>query len=215
MDIKKLRRSYEEASLNRADLNDCPYKQFQRWFGEAKELEAPNWFEPNAMTLATADATGAATARIVLLKSVSGAGFSFFTNYESLKAKQIGVNPQGSLLFYWANMERQVRINGAIVKTDPDASDQYFYERPRGSQIAAAVSKQSQPLQQRQDLDDEVAQLTDSLSGQKVPRPDFWGGYTLQPSYFEFWQGRPNRLHDRFIYEQQPGGKWGITRLSP
>ncbi len=167
------------------------------------------------MTLATADERGFVTARIVLLKGYSEAGFMFFTNYDSAKGQQLLENPRASLVFYWPHVERQIRVNGSVTKTEAATSDKYFHARPRGSQLGAVASAQSQPLADRQSLEQQAAELDQRYADQEIPRPDYWGGYLLEPDSLEFWQGRNNRLHDRFSYDLEAGGKWKITRLAP
>lgn len=215
MAFEHMRRSYEGRALDREQLSPNPMEQFQRWFDACRETPSPDWFEPNAMTLATADATGEVTARIVLLKKVTATGFAFFTNYQSTKANQLASNPQASLLFYWPNLEQQIRIDGSVTRSDEALSDEYFHQRPRGSQLGAVASEQSRTLGSREELDRRVSELAETYAdGQKIPRPDYWGGYVLQPRRFEFWQGRPNRLHDRFVYETEGTG-WSLRRVAP
>jgi pyridoxamine 5'-phosphate oxidase len=170
------------------------------------------------MTLATSDSSGRVSARIVLLKTVDASGFTFFTNYRSDKAQQLLVNPQAALVFYWPHIERQVRVEGLVSYTEPALSDKYFHARPRGSQIGAVVSPQSQPLTDREQLESSAAELAERYAGgQVIPRPEYWGGYLLKPNRVEFWQGRPNRLHDRFLYSRSEADSelWNISRLAP
>lgn len=213
--LENLRRNYDESALDLPDLAESPIAQFSQWFEQARQAESADWFEANAMTLATADTDGRVSARIVLLKQFSEAGFAFFTNYQSAKAKQLADNPCASLLFYWPHVERQVRIEGKVCKTDSETSDTYFHERPRGSQIGAVASPQSSPLKDRDELEQVVEKLTNQFGDEPIPRPDYWGGYQVVPVSFEFWQGRPSRLHDRFTYAKQSDGTWCITRLAP
>ncbi len=216
MDLKDLRRSYQEGRLAREDLASEPMSQFQAWFDQAQQAPSAPWFEANAMTLSTADARGRVTARIVLLKHVMDSGFVFFTNYQSEKAEQLEQNPLASLVFYWPHVERQVRIEGAVAKTDAALSSQYFHARPRGSQLSAAASPQSKAVDSRESLVDMTMSLAEKFEGQEIPCPEFWGGYVLQPERVEFWQGRPSRLHDRFTYQRlDDGDEWKITRLAP
>jgi pyridoxamine 5'-phosphate oxidase len=205
------RKEYEKAGLNEADLHADPVQQFRHWLDEALIAKL---LEPYAMTLATVTPEGRPTARIVLLRGVDHFGFQFFTNYLSCKGQDIEKNAQGALLFYWAELERQVRIGGNITMTDDAASDHYFLLRPRASQIAAVASAQSQVIASRTVLEKRVAELTAELEGKPVPRPQHWGGYTLKPDSFEFWQGRPSRLHDRLRYRLE-NHRWIIERLSP
>ncbi len=215
MDLEKLRRSYLDGSLDIEDLTEDPIEQFKRWFAEAQQAVSADWLEPNAMTLASADPSGRVSARIVLLKKVSQQGFTFFSNYQSDKAKQFESNPFASLVFYWPHVERQVRIEGTIAKTDSQTSDEYFSERPRGSRLGAIASRQSTPIPNRKTLEDATIELAERYDNVEIPRPDYWGGYVISPDRIEFWQGRPSRLHDRFVYQRQAQGEWSLTRLSP
>lgn len=216
MGIEELRRSYEDATLDADSLASDPLTQFTRWFEAAQASDSPQWFEANAMTLASAGQSGRVSARIVLLKKFSEAGFVFFTNYDSDKGQQLAENPQASLVFYWPHLEQQIRIEGTVTKTDAATSSEYFHARPRGSQIGAIVSQQSRPLATRQELEAEAERLSAVYANQEIPCPDYWGGYCLEPSRYEFWQGRPSRLHDRFIYERSADqANWTTTRLAP
>jgi pyridoxamine 5'-phosphate oxidase len=210
-EIIHLRKDYDKGGLNEADLHADPIAQFQLWLNEALQAKL---IEPYAMTLATATPEGQPTARIVLLRGADQSGFQFFTNYLSRKAQDIEKNAKGALLFYWAELERQVRIEGVITKTEDAASDTYFAQRPRASQIAAVASSQSELIAERAVLEKRVAELTAELEGKPVPRPPHWGGYTLKPNSLEFWQGRPSRLHDRLRYRWDKT-RWIIERLSP
>lgn len=215
MGMQDLRRNYAEGQLDISDLASEPIEQFSRWFAQAQAAESADWFECNAMTLATADRKGAVSARIVLLKKVSPEGFAFFTNYDSAKAAQLAANPQASLVFYWPHLERQIRIEGLVAKTDSATSDEYFHERPRGSQVGAVASPQSREISSRDELEASVQQLTAKLGDGPIERPEYWGGFVLSPTSVEFWQGRPSRLHDRFLYTPQGEGGWTIKRLAP
>jgi pyridoxamine 5'-phosphate oxidase len=210
-DFSHYRLEYCKTGLSEADLHQDPLEQFRIWIKQAIDEKLP---EPYAMTLATVSADGQPSARIVLLRGVYEQGFQFFTNYESRKGEELAQNDRAALVFYWADLERQVRVEGSIRKTDARTSDDYFQKRPRGSQIAAVISAQSKTIANREILEARVAQYTDELGEKPVPRPDSWGGYHLIPHSIEFWQGRPSRLHDRLRY-RKVNGKWIIERLCP
>ena len=211
-DISSLRRSYSRQSLNEADVLPNPLSQFARWFEEAMQSQLP---EPNAMTLATANRSGRPSARTVLLKGVDAEGFVFYTNYESRKGNDLADNPQAALLFTWLELERQIRIEGAVEKISPEQSLAYFQSRPLGSQIGAWASPQSQIISDRNVLENRSAQLQEQYAGANaLPLPPFWGGYLLRPDRLEFWQGRESRLHDRIDYVLE-NGHWNIQRLAP
>lgn len=209
--IQNLRQDYRSAELNDNDINKNPIKQFEKWFSDAMEAQL---YEPNVMTLATADKSGKPNARIVLLKGFDENGFSFYTNYLSQKGKEIKKNPQACLVFFWAELERQVRIEGKIEKLSKEASERYFHSRPIGSQIGAIVSPQSQIITNRKALEVKVEELTAQYEGKTIPKPAHWGGYIVKPTAIEFWQGRTSRLHDRIKYDVI-NGKWIINRLAP
>lgn len=215
MDIEGFRRNYQESSLDIKDLSPDPIEQFRAWFKVAEESPSAEWFESNAATLATAGADGDVSARIILLKQFGPEGFAFFTNYMSDKAKQIAENPHASLVFYWPHVEKQIRIDGRVTKTDAKTSDKYFHARPRGSQIGAVASPQSKSVTDRDELEAAVKKITDEVGEGPITRPEHWGGYLLVPECMEFWQGRPNRLHDRFRYHPKGDASWSITRLAP
>lgn len=202
---------YTHGKLDESDMLADPVAQFARWFAEA---EGAGLLQPNAMTLATADAAGAPSARIVLLKEFDPQGFVFFTNHDSRKGRELTVNPQASLLFFWEPLERQVRIEGSAEVVDRAASEKYFHSRPRAAQIAAWVSQQSSVIASRMELEQKYAQLASRFGEDPVPLPDFWGGYRIVPRAFEFWQGRVSRLHDRLLYSRD-GDSWSLRRLSP
>jgi len=211
MSLADLRKSYTLGGLRRADLNPDAIAQFQQWMQQA--LDA-NLTEPTAMALATADETGRPSVRIVLLKGVDEGGFLFFTNYESRKAKELALNPNAALTLYWAELERQVRITGTVTKAPREISEKYFQSRPHGHKLSAWVSNQSETIPNRETLKKRLAELEARFPGD-VPLPPCWGGYLLSPVEIEFWQGRPNRLHDRFRYAKRPGRGWLIERLAP
>jgi len=210
--LAELRKNYSLGSLDIADVDHDPFGQFDKWFQQAIDAKLP---EPNAMTLATVDSRGRPSSRIVLIKGVDERGFVFFTNYESRKGRELDANPHASLLFHWIELERQVRIEGRVVKTDAQQSDAYFVSRPLESRIGAWASNQSQVIESRSQL--EVREREISLQyGENPPRPPHWGGYRLVPDAIEFWQGRPSRLHDRLLFTRaDESSNWQIARLSP
>ena len=212
--MEDMRKQYTRSGLAESDCHSNPIEQFRNWFDEMVQHNPVDWFEPNAMTLATADQDGNLAARIVLLKGFDESGFVFYTNYESAKGKELADNPKASLAFYWPFMERQVRIDGSVQKVSREQSDKYFHLRPRGSQLGAVVSPQSQVLASRAELETKVAELEQQLAGQTVSLPDHWGGYVVYPTQIEFWQGRENRLHDRIQYIRSGDG-WKLQRLAP
>lgn len=209
--IQSLRQDYRSAQFDEADADKNPIKQFEKWFTEALNAQL---YEPNVMTLATADKNGKPNARIVLLKGFSESGFSFYTNYLSQKGKELKKNPYACLVFFWAELERQVRIEGRVEKLDKETSEAYFHSRPIGSQIGAIASPQSQVIPSRAILEEKVNQLTNTYENKTVPKPAHWGGYIVKPTSIEFWQGRPSRLHDRLKYDFI-NGTWQRERLAP
>jgi pyridoxamine 5'-phosphate oxidase len=211
VDAGSLRREYTRAGLHEADMDADPIVQFNKWFEKVIEADL---HEPNAMILATATPDGRPSARTVLLKGYDERGFVFYTNYEGRKASELEANPACALLFYWGELERQVRIEGRAVRLSGEESDAYFASRPRGSRLGAWASEQSRPVENRSILEERVKALEAEYEGREIPRPAFWGGYRVQPDSIEFWQGRENRLHDRLVYGRIGGG-WKMQRLQP
>jgi pyridoxamine 5'-phosphate oxidase len=211
MDIAQLRQEYMRERLDEGDVAADPIAQFRTWLDEAVRSELPM---VNAMSLATASAAAEPSARIVLLKGIDERGFVFYTHYESRKGRELAENPRAALLAYWIELEREVRIEGSVEKTAPGECDEYFATRPLGSRIAAIASVQSTIVADRPALERAFAQAQQRY-GDAPPRPQGWGGYRVLPLSIEFWQGRPNRLHDRLLYRKMPDGKWEIVRLAP
>ena len=213
MDISHFRREYLKGGLSRSSMNPDPVKQFTTWFEQARTTEIA---DPTAMILATVGSNGQPSQRTVLLKYYDNSGFVFFTNFESRKAGEIAANPRVSLLFVWLELERQIQINGTASRISAAESAKYFMSRPKDSQMAAWVSSQSHPLSSRQMLMQKFQEMKRKIGEGKVPIPSFWGGYRVEPLEIEFWQGRKNRLHDRFLYTRNVGGEdWNIERLAP
>jgi pyridoxamine 5'-phosphate oxidase len=211
--IANLRRDYSLAGLREADLAASPIQQFQKWFQEALAAELT---EPNAMVLATVDALGQPSTRVVLLKAIDDRGFSFFTNYDSRKGRELAGNPKASLTFPWIELERQVCITGQVSKVSREESEAYFKLRPHKSRLGALASpKQSEVIADRAVLEARMRELEAKYPGDDIPLPSYWGGYILAPTEVEFWQGRSSRLHDRLRYLLQPDTLWKIDRLSP
>ncbi len=206
------REEYERGALVEETASADPIQQFDRWFQEAITSGAK---EPSAMALATADKTAAPSVRTVLLKGFDERGFVFFTNYESRKGKELAANPQAAVAFFWPELERQIRIVGSITKVSAKDSEAYFDSRPVGARIGASVSRQSEVIASRTDLEARLAEFASQYAESPPPRPEFWGGYRLHPHEIEFWQGRKNRLHDRLRYRKQKSGRWKMERLSP
>jgi pyridoxamine 5'-phosphate oxidase len=210
--VADLRKEYIRGGLRETDVASDPIEQFRKWFEEAL---AAGLHEPNAMTLATASSGGRPSARVVLLKGFDERGFVFYTNYEGRKGRELEENPHCALVFYWGELERQVRIEGFVGRVFGEESDAYYRSRPRGSRLGAWVSEQSRPVEDRVNLEERLRELEDEYEGREVPRPPFWGGYRVQPEAIEFWQGRENRLHDRLLYRCSGGGGWTMERLQP
>ena len=211
MDASSLRKEYTRAGLDKADVDPDPIVQFHEWFETVIDADL---HEPNAMILATASSDGKPSARTVLLKGYDERGFVFYTNYVGRKANEIEANPMCALLFYWGELERQVRIEGHASRLSGEESDAYFVGRPRGSRLGAWASEQSRPVEDRSVLEERVRALEAEYEGREIPRPPFWGGYRVEPEEIEFWQGRENRLHDRLVYRREHGA-WRIERLQP
>ena len=214
MTIEEMRKTYAKAGLTENDMHQDPLVQFQSWFDQARQEDLPDWMEVNAMTLSTTDGSGKIASRVVLLKGIDSGQFYFYTNYDSAKAAHMAACPSVALCFFWPHLERQVRIQGKVSKTDRERSAAYFATRPRGSQLGAHVSAQSAVVENGQVLQDRKSELEKHYDGQEVPCPDNWGGYAVTPSAFEFWQGRPSRLHDRIEYLRD-GDAWRMQRLAP
>jgi pyridoxamine 5'-phosphate oxidase len=210
--IADIRKNYSRQSFSENDALPDPIQQFSRWWQEAVDAKVD---EVNAMTLATASADAVPSARIVLLKGFDPDGFRFFTNYNSFKGQQLAENPKACLVFFWKELERQVRITGLVSQVPAQESDEYFYSRPEGSQVGAIVSPQSQVIESRGWLDKQFEKMEQQLKGAGIQRPGYWGGYLVKPVIIEFWQGRPSRLHDRLQYMLREDGSWKIERLAP
>ena len=210
MDEKK--HSYSGEGLDEKTADADPLKLFQRWFDDARAAALPL---PEAMTLATATKDGRPSARLVLLKQMDKRGFVFYTNYGSQKARELDANSQAALVFYWPQLERQVRVEGSVTRVTAAESDEYFQTRPRESQIGALASPQGEVISGRDVLEQRFKELEEFYGDREIERPAHWGGYRLQPQRIEFWKGRPGRLHDRLLYELQTNGSWTIKRLAP
>ena len=210
--LADLRREYTQAGLDARDLDADPLKQFAKWFEQALKAGIR---EPNAMVLATVGPDAQPSARIVLLKGVDQRGFTFFTSYQSRKAAELQHNSKAALNFPWVELERQVNVTGRVTKLGRAESEAYFKVRPRGSRLGALASHQSAVIRDRAVLEQRMRELEAQFPGDEIPMPDYWGGYCLAPAEIEFWQGRPNRLHDRFRYARTENGPWTVNRLAP
>lgn len=210
--IEALRKDYTQGALDESTVLTDPIAQFRLWFEQALKS---NLAEPNAMTLATVNDQGRPNARMVLLKGFDDEGFVFYTNYASRKGRELEAFPYAALVVYWAELERQVRITGAVVRTSPEQSEAYFQSRPAASRLGAAVSPQSEVIESREWLEDRWRALERQFSDGRIPRPPHWGGYRVIPDAIEFWQGRRSRLHDRILYQRNGNGAWRIQRLAP
>lgn len=210
--IADLRKEYAYAGLVESEVDRDPIRQFQAWFDQALAANLP---EPNAMTLATATADGFPSARIVLLKGLDDRGFAFFTNFESRKGRELSANPRAALVFHWVELERQVRVEGAVGVVSDAEADAYYRSRPLDSRLGAWISRQSEVVASRADLERDLSAIRSRFPNDDVPRPPFWGGYRVVPVSIEFWQGRPGRLHDRLRYRKGSSGDWILERLSP
>jgi len=211
MSIAHIRTEYQRASLSEHEVNDDPIVQFTHWFHEAVNAKVP---EVNAMSLSTVNELGRPSSRIVLIKDMDQRGFTWFTHYTSRKGEELAAQPFGALLFFWSELERQVRIEGRVEKISAEDSDTYFNSRPVTSRHGALASDQSKPIANRTLLEDRIQDIAKQY-GDQVPRPAQWGGYRLVPDYFEFWQGRPSRLHDRIVFVKSRDGTWVKSRLQP
>jgi pyridoxamine 5'-phosphate oxidase len=212
MQIANMRKEYMWGGLTETAVDPDPIRQFQTWFEQALSAQLP---EPNAMTLATATPDGQPSARIVLLKTFDASGFTFYTNYEGRKGRELAANPRAALLFFWPELQRQIRIEGEVERVSEAESDEYFHSRPLGSRLGAWASHQSEVIPDRALLEDRVRQLAQRFADGEVPRPPYWGGFRVLPLSMEFWQGRPDRLHDRLRYQRVEPDSWRIERLSP
>lgn len=212
-DLGNYRKSYEKSALMESSISDNPMQLFKTWFHEVEESEGVD--EPNAMTVSTVGLDGFPKSRVVLLKRFTHEGFIFYTNYLSEKGRAIEANPNVCISFFWPNLERQVIIKGLAEKIAENLSDGYFESRPKGSQLGALVSNQSSVIKSREQLEEDLKQLEEEYKDKEIPRPKYWGGYLVKPVSIEFWQGRPNRLHDRIRFTLEQDWNWKMERLAP
>ena len=210
--INKLRNDFSLQTLDEALVNKDPVLQFAKWFKEAVEAKVP---DPNTMIVSTVSPEGKPTSRVVSLRNFNKNGFSFYTNYNSKKGKDISANPNVCLNFFWPQLERQLRVDGVATMQTTEESDLYFNSRPKESQLGAWASPQSEKVSSRKEIDEKLAKITEKFNGKEISRPPFWGGYTVKPTSLEFWQGRPSRLHDRILYTILSDNSWKIERLAP
>lgn len=212
MEIANIRKEYVWRGLSETDMDADPLRQFEKWFQQALAANLP---EPNAMTLATTTPDGQPSARVVLLKAFDASGFTFFTNYDSRKGRELAVSGHAALLFFWPELQRQVRIEGTVERVTEAESDAYFCSRPLGSRLGAWASAQSEVIPSREVLEERVREAAERFPNGEVPRPPYWGGFRVRPLTIEFWQGRPDRLHDRLRYRRVQPADWRLERLSP
>ena len=212
METDELRREYNSDGLRESDAAENPFDQFELWFQQAVDAKIDL---PDAMTLATASKDGLPSARIILLRGFDDRGLVFFTDYQSQKGQELAENPRAALVFYWRELDRQIRVSGTVNTVSHEESEKYFRSRPVGSQLAALASNQGEVIPDRQKLESKYKQLAETYRHKEIPLPSYWGGFRLSPHWFEFWQGRPNRLHDRLRYTRRSDEGWKIERLSP